>query len=55
MGSIFAPLSSVLAGLLRSAFSPEMPFVVSAVGAVVVVGYFARDGYGTLMTMIVYG
>ncbi|MFN8360240.1 MAG: MFS transporter [Candidatus Kapaibacterium sp.] len=42
MGSIFALLSSVLAGLLWSAFSPEMPFVVSAVGAVVVVGYFAR-------------
>lgn len=42
MGSIFALLSSVLAGLLWSAFSPEVPFVVSAVGAVVVVGYFAR-------------
>lgn len=42
MGSIIALLSSVLAGLLWSAFSPEVPFVVSAVGAVVVAGYFSK-------------
>ncbi len=42
MGSIIALLSSVLAGLLWSAFSPEVLFVVSAVGAVVVAGYFSR-------------
>ncbi len=42
MGSIIALLSSVLAGLLWSAFSPEVTFVVSAAGAVVVVFYLSR-------------
>ncbi|MBK9248930.1 MAG: MFS transporter [Ignavibacteria bacterium] len=42
MGSIFSLLSSLVAGLLWSAFFPEVTFGVSAVGALVVVGYFAR-------------